>query len=295
MTEFLQYVVTGLMTGALYSMVAVSIVLVFKATEVLSLAHGSLLGFGALFFWFVFVALGFPLWLSLLCALAFAGAMGFIIERFTLRPLIGQSLFSSFFMTVAIYLALEGVFLAVLKGGARSYPGLLPAGTLLLGGIRVSLGALITFGICLLLFGILMAFFQYTKMGLVMRATAEDHQLSQSAGISVKQVFSLIWVISAMAACIAGIASGNVMGVHFYLPFFILLKGLVAALFGGLDSIPGALYGGLILGIFETVAAGYLDPIVGGGVKEVAAFVFMLFILLVKPYGLLGLVRIERI
>lgn len=98
-----------------------------------------------------------------------------------------------------------------------------------------------------------------------------------------------------MAACIAGIASGNVMGVHFYLPFFILLKGLVAALFGGLDSIPGALYGGLILGIFETVAAGYLDPIVGGGVKEVAAFVFMLFILLVKPYGLLGLVRIERI
>jgi len=295
MIELLRYIVAGLMTGALYAMVAISIVLIFKATEVVSLAHGELLGFGALFFWLFFVALGLPLWLSILVMLACAGLLGAIIQRFAIRPLIGQPLFSAFFMTVAVYLMLDAIFALILKGGAVGWPAFLPVGNIYPGGITISLASLSTFGICLLLFGILMVFFRYTKLGLGMRATAEDHQLSQSAGIDVKWIFVLIWVISAMVAAVAGVSTGNIMGVHFYLPFFIVVKGLAAALFGGLDSIPGALVGGLILGIFESVAAGYLDPIVGGGVKEVAAFVLLLFILIVKPYGLFGLVRIERI
>jgi len=295
MTELLQYVVTGLMTGGLYAMVGLSIVLVYKATEVVSLAHGELLGFGALFFWLFFVALGLPLWLSILVMLACSALLGFIIERFAMRPLIGQSLFSAFFMTVAVYLMLDGIFALILKGGAVGWPAFLPAGNIYPGGIRIPLTSLATLGICLSLFGILAAFFKYTKIGLGMRATAEDHQLSQSAGINVKWVFLVIWAISAMAASIAGVSAGNIMAVHYYLPFFILMKGLVAALFGGLDSIPGVLLGGLILGAAESVAAGYLDPIVGGGVQEVAAFVFLLVILIVRPYGLFGLVRIERI
>ncbi|MBM3118698.1 MAG: branched-chain amino acid ABC transporter permease [Chloroflexi bacterium] len=295
MSELLQYMITGLMIGGLYALVAVPIVLVFKATEVVSIAHGAVLAFGALFFWFFFVALGLPVWLAILLMLAGAGLLGLIIERFTLRPLIGQPLFSAFFMTVAIYMILDGIFALILKGGAVAWPAFLPTGHVYPAGVRISLSLLTTFGISLLLFGILMVFFRYTRMGLAMRATAEDHQLSQSVGISVQSIFLLVWIISAMVAAVAGIATGNVMGVSYYLPFFIMLKGLVAALFGGLDSIPGALVGGLTLGVFESVAAGYLDPLVGGSIREVAAFVFLLFILIGRPSGVFGLARIERV
>lgn len=295
MSELLQYAITGLLLGGLYAVVGLPIVLVFKATEVVSIAHGEILAFGALLFWFLFVALGLPVWLAILLMLAGAGLLGLIIERFTLRPLIGQPIFSAFFMTVAIFMVLDGIFALILKGSAVAWPAFLPTGHIYPAGVRVSLSLLTTFGISLLLFGILIAFFRYTRMGLAMRATAEDHQLGQSVGISVQGIFLLIWVISAMVAAVSGIATGNVMGVHYYLPFFIMMKGLVAALFGGLDSIPGVLVGGLALGVFESLAAGYLDPVVGGSIREVAAFVFMLFILIIRPSGLFGLARIERV
>jgi branched-chain amino acid transport system permease protein len=137
-------------------------------------------------------------------------------------------------------------------------------------------------------------FYRYTKIGLGMRATAEDHQLAQSTGVTVRSIFSAIWVLSAVVAGIGGIALANVMDIYYPLPY-LGIKGLIVALVGGLDSLPGALLAGLLLGVLENVSAGYLDPVVGGGVKEVAAYVLLLLVLLVKPYGILGLVRIERI
>lgn len=294
MTYFLNLAITGLLTGGLYALIAVSIVMVYKATHVVSLAHGQLLAFGALFFWIGFVGLGLPLWLSLLLCIVLGALIGLAVERLTLRPLIGQPLFSAFLMTFAVFFVFDGIFQLILKGQAWGIPAFLPKGTTAIGGISIPVGDSISFGIALIVFLLVVVVFQYTKVGLGMRATAEEHQLAQSVGINVRTIFSLVWILSAVVAAIAGVTLARVLEIYYPLPW-VAVKGVVVALVGGLDSIPGALLGGLLLGFLENVAAGYLDPVVGGGIKDVAAYVLLLFVLLVRPYGLFGLVRIERI
>ena len=294
MSNFLQLLFIGLFEGSLYAMVAASIVLVYKSTHVVSLAHGQLMAYGALAFWFALTVLKLPFIIAFLLALICLAAFGWLIERLAMRPLIGQPLFAAFLTTFALFLLGDGIFQLILKGESASFAAYLPGGMTPVLGVSLPTTQLISFGVCLALFLCLAIFFQKTKMGLGMRATAEDHQLAQSTGISVRAIFSWIWIISAMVATIAGIALANVMDIYFPLPY-LGIKGLIVALVGGLESLPGALLAGLLLGVLENVSAGYLDPLVGGGVKEVAAYVLLLFILLVKPYGLFGLVRIERI
>jgi branched-chain amino acid transport system permease protein len=294
MSNFLQLLFIGLLEGSLYAMVAAAIVLVYKSTHVVSLAHGQLMAYGALTFWFTLTVLKLPFVLALLLALIILAVFGWLIERLAMRPLIGQPLFAAFLTTFALFLLGDGMFQLILKGESASFAAYLPGGMTPVLGVSLPTTQLISFGVCLALFLCLAVFFQKTKMGLGMRATAEDHQLAQSTGISVRAIFSWIWIISAMVATVAGIALANVMDIYFPLPY-VGVKGLIVALVGGLESLPGALLAGLLLGVLENVSAGYLDPLVGGGVKEVAAYVLLLFILLVKPYGLFGLVRIERI
>jgi len=294
MSNFLQLLFLGLLEGSLYAMVAAAIVLVYKSTHIVSLAHGQLMAYGALAFWFGLTVLKLPFIVALFLALICLGAFGWLIERIAMRPLIGQPLFTAFLTTFALFLLGDGIFQLILKGESASFAAYLPGGSTPVLGVSLPTTQLISFGVGLALFLFLAIFFQKTKMGLGMRATAEDHQLAQSTGISVRAIFSWIWIISAMVATIAGIALANVMDIYFPLPY-IGVKGLIVALVGGLESLPGALLAGLLLGVLENVSAGYLDPLVGGGVKEVAAYVLLLFILLVKPYGLFGLVRIERI
>jgi len=294
MTEFLQLLISGLMEGGLYALLAASIVLVYKSTQVASLAHGQILAFGAIFLYIFLATLHLPLVIALILAFAATALMGLLIERTTLRPLIGQPLFSSFLVTFAVFMLFDGIFQLIVKGGTLTIPHFLPAGTLHAGALMVPAGQLCSFIAALILFGILGLMFRYTKVGLGLRASAENHQLARSTGISVKQIFSTSWVISALVACVAGIATANVTDIYYTLPQ-MGIKGLIVALFGGLESIPGALIGGIILGILENLSAGYLDPVVGGGLKEVAAYIMLLLILLIKPYGLFGLVRIERI
>jgi len=293
-TNFLQLLFLGFLEGGLYALVAAAIVLVYKSTHVVSLAHGQLMAYGALAFWFALAVAKLPFVLALVLALAASGCLGWMIERVAMRPLIGQPLFSAFLTTFAIFLMSDGILQLILKGESVSFTAHLPHGTADIIGVPLPVTQLVSFGVCLLLFGCLALFFRRTKIGLGMRATAEDHQLAQSAGIAVRAIFSRIWVLSALVACIAGVALGNVMDIYFSLPY-VGIKGLIVALVGGLDSLPGALLAGLLLGVLENISAGYLDPVVGGGVKEVAAYILLLFILLVKPYGLFGLTRIERI
>jgi branched-chain amino acid transport system permease protein len=294
MSNFLQLLFIGLFEGSLYAMVAAAIVIVYKSTHVVSLAHGQLMAYGALAFWFTLTVLKLPFMAALLLALIILAAVGWLIERLAMRPLIGQPLFAAFLTTFALFLLGDGIFQLILKGESTSFSAYLPGGMTPVLGVSLPTTQLISFGVCLALFLCLAIFFRKTKIGLGMRATAEDHQLAQSTGISVRAIFSWIWIISAMVATIAGIALANVMDIYFPLPY-VGIKGLIVALVGGLESLPGALLAGLLLGVLENVSAGYLDPLVGGGVKEVAAYVLLLFILLVKPYGLFGLVRIERI
>jgi branched-chain amino acid transport system permease protein len=294
MIGFLQQAVTGLMVGSLYALVGASIVLVYKSTHVVSLAHGQLVAFGALFFWLFFGGLGLPFWISIIPAFVLTALMGLLIERLALRPLIGQPLFTAFLMTFAIFTVLEGVFVLYLKGGSRSLPAFLPTGNVNVYSLSVPINQLISFCVAVLLFIALSLIFKFTKVGLGMRATAEDHRLAQSVGVTVRTIFSYIWILSALVAAVAGIATANVMDVYYMLPY-IGINGLIVAICGGLDSLLGAFIVGLLLGVVENVGAGYLDPLVGGGVKDVAAYVILLLVLLIRPYGLFGLVRIERI
>jgi branched-chain amino acid transport system permease protein len=197
-------------------------------------------------------------------------------------------------MTFAIFMTLDGIFQLILKGESKTYATLLSLGEFQVIGVPIPIIQILSFFIVLVVFLLLAFFFRFTKTGLGMRATAEDHQLSQSTGINVRTIFSLIWIISAVVAAVAGIETAYVMDIHFPLPY-IGIKGLIVAIFGGLDSLPGALLAGLLLGLLENVSAGYLDPIVGGGLKDVAAYVLLLIVLLIKPYGLFGLKRIERV
>lgn len=282
------------MIGSLYALVAASIVLVYKATHVVSLAHGQLVAFGALFFWLFLGGLGLPFWMGLIPAFFLTALIGLLIERLTLRPLIGQPLIAAFLMTFAIFIALEGVFVLYLKGQTRALPAFLPEGNLDISGLSIPINQLISFFVAILLFAAVSLIFKYTKLGLGMRATAEDHRLAQSTGITVRNIFSYIWILSAVVAAVAGIATANVMDIYYMLPY-IGINGLIVAICGGLDSLLGALVVGLLLGVVENVGAAYLDPIVGGGVKDVVGYVVLLLVLLIKPYGLFGLVRIERI
>jgi len=294
MENFLHLIILGIMEGGLYAIVAAAMVLVFKSTHVVSLAHGQIMGFGALAFWVGLIEVKLPLMVALLGALVFSAALGWIIERAAMRPLIGQPLFAAFLNTFAVFLILDGIFQLALKGESLSFSARLPKGSVSLLNMSISLTQVLSFVGSLLIFLALAFFYRLTKLGLGMRATAEDHQLAQSTGISVRAIFSTIWVISAVTATFAGLALANVIDIYYPLPY-MGIKGLVVALVGGLESLPGALLAGLLLGVLENISAGYLDPLVGGGVKEVAAYVLLLFVLLVKPYGLFGLVRIVRI
>lgn len=294
MSGFLQLLVMGLTEGGLYALVGASIVLVFKSTQVVSLAQGQLLCFGALLFYLFSGPLGLLPVIALPLTFVAIGGIGFLVDRICLRPLIGQSLLAAFLVTLGIFFLFDGVFQLILKGQPMALPEFLPKEVMYIGKIEVPKGQLFSFIAAMVIFGLLGLLFQYTKIGLGMKAAAEHHKLAQSTGISVKNIFSMVWILSAVVASASGIATANTMDIYYSLPY-IGIKGLIVALFGGLDSIPGALLGGIILGVFEYVSAGYLDPVVGGGVKEVAAYVMLLVILMVKPYGLLGQVRIERI
>jgi len=294
MTEFLQFVASGVAIGSLYALIGLTVVIVYKATHIVSLAHGQFLALGAVLFWFLTAVLGLPLWLGLLFTFAGAAIAGFVVERLAMRPLIGQSHLTAFLMTFGLFMVLDAVFQFILKGSYKVLPPLLSTENLQVAGVAMAPAGLFGLGVALLIFIAMAGFFRYTKLGLGMRATSETHKLAQSIGISVRNMFSFVWVISAVLASASGIVLAMTTDIGYSMPW-IIIKGMVVALFGGLDSLRGALVAGLLLGVVETCGAGYLDPLVGGGFQDVAGFLMLLLILLVRPHGLFGLPRIERI
>ena len=237
-----------------------------------------------------------PVWASLLAAIAVAIIMGLLIERLTLRPLVGQPVLAVIMMTIALATVLEGLATLIWGGQYKTYYGVLPTITLRVGEISLPPETLIGVIVSIAVVAILMLFFRYTKSGLAMRATAEDEQVVQSAGIRVTTVYALSWVIACVVGVISGILLGGVSGVMVPLAD-VGLKAFAVVLLGGMDSIGGAIVAGIILGVLENVAAGYLDPLLpaGGGLASVFPFIVMIIVLIFRPYGLFGLRRIERI
>jgi branched-chain amino acid transport system permease protein len=294
MDIFLQMIVTGTATGGVYGLIALGFVLIFKATGILNLATGAFMTLGAYICLTVLGQFGAPFWLAFLCTLGFAIVLGIVLERIILRPLIGEPIISVVMVTIGLSSILQGLTHVIWSPDYRSFPEIFPPDPLDLGFAVIPSGLLWGFIFAALGTIIFILIFKLTRTGVAMRATASDQQAALSMGISVRWIFALSWSYGAVAAVIGGIVIGNISGISIYLGD-IGLKVLAVIILGGLDSIGGAILGGLIIGILENLAGLYLDPVFGGGVKDVAPFVILVLIIMIRPYGLFGKKIIERV
>jgi branched-chain amino acid transport system permease protein len=296
MTFLLQLVITGFALGMVYALIAIGFVIILKCSESFNIAQGHFVMIGGYLGYTFLVTFGLPIWASLLLAIGTAIIMGLVIERLTLRPLVGQPVLAVVMMTIALATILEGLATLIWGGEYKAYHGVLPTVNLRLGELSIPSETTIGMIVSIVAVAILMLLFRYTKIGLAMRATAEDEQVVQSAGIRVTTVYALSWVIACVVGVIGGILLGGVSGVMIEMAS-VGLKAFAVVLLGGVNSIGGAIVAGIILGVLENVAAGYLDPLLpaGGGLANVFPFIVIIIVLIFRPYGLFGLAEIERI
>jgi branched-chain amino acid transport system permease protein len=304
--QFLEILIGGLLSGVLYSLVALGFVLIFKASGVFNFAQGSMVllaGLALVRSLDLLVAKGLPLWAAVVLGLLFAAAimalMAWIVERFVLGPLVNQDGLTLFMSTIGVTFVLEGASQMIF--GADVYPLRLfptdswfPLDDVFPGGILINKldvwGALIA--------GILVTglaiFFQGTKTGRALRAVADDHAAAQSVGIPISWIWFVVWLVAGLVALVAATVWGTKLGVQYSITF-LALKALPVLIIGGLTSVPGAIVGGLLAGAGEKLAEAYLGPYIGGGIEYWFAYVLALAVLLVRPQGLFGERIIERI
>ena len=285
---FVYFLMSGIFLGAIYAIISLGIVIIYKSTKVFNFAQGHLLMVAALLG--ASLTQRFGLIGGFVLTVVGISVVGLLLERLTLRPLIGQTLIAALLMTIALGYLLEGGALILWGEGLYKYPALFPSTPFTISSITVSQEVAWAFVVVAVSFGVFVLFYQRTLLGKAMRATAEDHEVSQSMGIRVTNIFSVSWLIAALLAFVSSVFLGSLSGAH-YLNSHLGLKAIPAVLVGGLDSIVGAIIGGMIVGLLESLVTGYLSAELG----EVVPFIVLLVVLLVKPYGLFGLVRIERI
>ncbi|MEW6350940.1 MAG: branched-chain amino acid ABC transporter permease [Thermodesulfobacteriota bacterium] len=285
---FFYFLMSGVFLGAIYGLIALGIVIIYKSTKVFNFSQGHLLMVAALLG--ASLSEKFGVIGGMVLTVVGTSLVALVLERLTLRPLIGQPLIAALLMTIALGYLLEGGSLIVWGEGLYKYPALFPAEPLAISGVTIDQQVVWAFVVVSVGFGAFVVFYQKTLLGKAMRATAEDHQASQSMGIRVTRIFSISWIIAGLLAYVASIFLGSMAGAH-YLNSHLGLKAIPAVLVGGLDSILGAIVGGLLVGLLQSLVTGYLSSELG----EVIPFIVLLVVLLVKPYGLFGMVRIERI
>jgi branched-chain amino acid transport system permease protein len=291
----LQLVISGIAVGGIYSLMALGFVLIFKASAVVNFGPGELVLFGAYVAWATILHMKFPLWFALPLTLAVAILMGLVIERGILRPLIGEPIISVIMVTFGFASVIRGVLNMTWGSDTRPFPVLFAQEPFRLGPIPISPVQLWSFVIVLILLLAFSLFFRFSLTGMAMRATADNQQVAQSLGVSVKWIFALSWCIASVVSTLGGVILGNVRGGVDFSLADLGLKVFPVVILGGLDSVMGAIIGGVLIGVLENLSGGYLDPLVGGGVKEVAPFVVLVLILMLRPYGFFGKPEIERV
>jgi branched-chain amino acid transport system permease protein len=294
MDFFLQILIGGFVIGGIYALVALGFVLIYKSSDAINFAQGEFLLVGAYVSLTLIATYHIPLIPAVILTIAFSAALGFVIERLVLRPFIGEPVISMIMATIGLSSLMAGITHMIWGTDLRVFPPLFGTEAVKMGPVIISPVYLWSLAIVIVLLIVLSLFFKYSKMGIAMRATADDQQAAQSMGISVKAVFAVTWAIAAAVAAVGGVLLGNINGVNSSMAL-IGLKVLPVAILGGLDSIPGAIVAGFIIGVIENLAGGYIDPLVGGGVKEVVPFIILVMVLMVKPYGLFGKKEIERV
>lgn len=295
MTIFLELLVAGILLGGLYSGMALGIVVLTKASKIFNFAHGDLAVVGAYAIWAFAVQANLPLYIIPVLFFALMAALAFLIEKMVLRPMIGQPILAIILVTLAIGQVLTGLVTLIWPGTGRVYPEVIPPTAISLLGVSIALDRCVASLMGIGMFVFFLGFFRFTKMGLAMRATAEDPQLSQSRGIKVTKMYAYSWFIAIVTASIVGMLLATSFGVEKTAIEDFSLKSFVVVMLGGFESIGGVLIAGLILGVIESLVTGYFDGLVGGGLSELVPFLVMLLVLIVKPYGLYGYVRIERV
>jgi branched-chain amino acid transport system permease protein len=306
---FLETLIGGLMTGMLYSLVALGFVLIFKASGVFNFAQGAMVLFAALAM--ARFAEWFPLWFGfegkvLANVLAFAAAMvlmvavAWLIERLVLGKLVNQEGITLLMATLGITYFLDGFGQTLFGSEIYKIDIGLPKDPLFVldqifqGGLLVNKEDLYAAAIAACLVAVLSLFFQYTSTGRALRAVADDHQAAQSIGIPLSRIWVIVWSVAGFVALVAGVIWGSKLGVQFSLSL-VALKALPVVILGGLTSVPGAIIGGLIIGVGEKVSEVYLGPLLGGGIEIWFGYVLVLFVLLVRPQGLFGEKIIDRV
>jgi branched-chain amino acid transport system permease protein len=291
---FLLLMSNGILIGLMYSLIALGFVLVYKATDAINFAQGEFVMIAGFVVAVSLGAYGAPLWIAVAVGVAAMVGFGFGLERVMLRRLIGRPIIAVVMATIGLAAILRGV--GPLAWGADTKSLTLPIpdepiviGPLFIPPIQV-LGAVVSL-VFLAAFGY---FFLKSRKGIAMRAVADSQQVAMAMGINVERYFGLAWAMTGIVSALGGIIWGSLLGVDVHLSL-VGFKVFPVVILGGLDSIPGAVIGGLIVGIVENVAAGYIDPYVGGGTKDFVPYVLMILALMVRPYGMFGKRIIERV
>jgi len=294
MELFLQLLVSGILVGSIYALVALGWTLIYKSSSVLNLAMGELTLVGAyvcltLYNW------GIPFPVAVLGSLVMGAILGLLVERLVLRPLIGEPVLTVIMVTVGLSFLLRGLVGLIWGTDTVVFnPAVFPAESIRIGPVIITPVYLGGFVASLILLAFFVWFFQGTRWGLAMQATADDQMAALSLGVSARLVYAIAWAIAFMAAGVGGIFLGSINGLNISVGHLGLLV-LPAVVLGGLNSVPGAIAGGLIIGVLQNLTGGYLDRFIPGGIKDIFPLAFMAVFLIFKPYGLWGWVKIERV
>ena len=273
----------GIAVGAIYALVALGIVLIYKATEVLNFAHGDLLVVSAYVAWSLIEVGGVPFWLAILIVIALASLLAFGLDALVIRRIAGQPQFAGVMLTIALAFMIRGLVSMVFGPDARNYPTPWTNQTVQLGGIAVAQLHLVILGFALAVTVLLFFFFRYTRLGVAMQAASQNQLAAYLNGVRVKRVNSLVWALAGATAAVAGVLLAPITLVDISL-WFVTLKALAALVLGGFGSIPGAIVGGLLIGLIEQFAGVYMPD----GSKDIVAYLVLIFVLIVRPHGLLG-------
>ncbi|MBM3119953.1 MAG: branched-chain amino acid ABC transporter permease [Chloroflexi bacterium] len=294
MAELLQYTITGIAVGMVYALIALGFALIWKSSSVANLALGQLVLISSWFTYGMLVQAKLPYWLGFPLTILFAIFLGWVIERFTLRPLIAQPILSLITVTLGVAYFLEGVVTFIWPMSVGALPRLFPQEPVHIGPAVVSQEYIWAAVISLILFGLLSLFFKYHKMGIAMRATADDQLAVQACAIPVTSVFSVSWIFACIVAAVGGVLISSIGGITHGL-VETGLKSFSVVILGGLDSFVGCMVAGPIIGLCENLGGGYLTPLIGPGIKDIIPFIIIIIVMIIKPYGLFGETRIERI
>lgn len=294
MIFFFQMLINGIVVGSIYGLVALGFVLIYRASGALNMANGEFVIIGPYICLVLMTAYNIPFLIALLMTLVFSAVLGMVVERLVVRPIQNAPVISVIMATIGLSSLLAGAIHMIWGHQTRVFPPIFPPTPVEIGGIIITPVYLWSFIVVIALLILFLLFFKFSKMGIAMRAVADDRTAASSMGISVKYVYAATWTIAAVVAAIGGVLLGNINGVSPTMSA-IGLTVLPVVILGGLDSVLGAIVGGFIIGILQNLAGGYLDPLVGGGLKDVVPFIVVLLILMAKPHGLFGSRGIERV